>query len=47
MPHLGLKVIDQFIEIMPEHHAAIDDMDLPRVTEIKAEALGDGWHFFY
>ena len=38
MPHLGLKVLDQFIENMPEHRAAINDMDIPHATELKAEA---------
>ena len=38
--HIGLKVLDQFTENTPEHHAAIDDMDLPRATELKANAFG-------
>ena len=38
--HIGSKVLDQFIENMLEHHAAIDDMDLLRATELKAEAFG-------
>ena len=40
MSHIGSKVLDQFIENMPEHCADIDDMDLPRTTELKAEAFG-------
>ena len=38
--HIGSKVLDQFIENTPEHRAAIDDMDLPRATELKANAFG-------
>ena len=40
MSHIGSKVLDQFIENTLEHHAAIDDMDLPRATELKADAFG-------
>ena len=38
--HLGSKVLDQFIENTPENCVAISDMDLPRVTQLKAEAFG-------
>ena len=40
MSHIGSKVLDQFIETTPEHRAAIDDMDLPRATELKADVFG-------
>ena len=43
--HIGSKVLDQFIENTPEHRAAIDDMDLPRATELKADAF-ERWMAF-